>query len=150
MEFEMLEGISELFESAEAEAAELVLGEAAAVERLAAVADMAAGPVVDESEGALARIQNFIDNNSYARTLWSFATWSAKSAGEASLEWSITYGLNKAIAQRARESGHRTALSEYLDGVEASFIKNALPWTAEVKKRIAKDALGFPWLDGQA
>jgi hypothetical protein len=150
MEFEMLAGISELFESAEAEAAELSLGEAAAVEHAAAVAEMAAGPLIDESEGALTRIQNFIDNNPYGQTLWRFAKWSAKTTGEASLKWSITYGLNKAIAQKAHETGHRTSLSEYLDGLETSFIENALPWSAEAKSMVAKDALSFPWLDAQA
>ena len=145
MEFEMLEGVPEMFEMAEAEAAAaLEMGEAAAVEENAAVAEMAEAPALAEGEGALNSVRNFINNNPYASRLWTFAQWAGKTGAGAAAAFGIMMGLNKAVAKDAHESGKRTALSEYLNGVEANFGKIGLIWTQAAKQTSAPAPLAFP------
>jgi hypothetical protein len=146
-EFEVLDGVAEMFEGAEAEAAALELGEAAEVEENVAVADMAEAPAVAEGEGALARVRNFIETNPYGKRLWTFAKWAVKSGAGASAVFGIMYGLNKAVAKDAHEGGKRTALSQYLSGLQANWVKQGLAWTQDIKQAAAVDALAFPWID---
>lgn len=152
-EFEMLDGVAEMFEGAEAEAAGLELGEAAEVEANAEVEAVAEAPAIEAAEGpsTLDKIRDFIKNNPTGQKLWSFATWAAKTGASASAVFAIMYGLNQAVAKDAHQSGKRTALSQYLTGVQSNWEnKLKLPWTDELKQKAATDALAFPWIDATA
>lgn len=144
-EFEIFDGIADLFaEGAEAGGAMEDIG--AAVEDNAAVEEVAAAPEIagPESQGP---IRDFITNNPYGQKMWAFAKWAGTTAAGAAAAFAIMYGLNKAAAKNAHESGNRTALSDYLVQVAANFQKNNLPWTDELRQEAAKDALAFPWID---
>jgi hypothetical protein len=145
MEFEMLDGVAEMFDAAEAEAAALELGEAAAVEENAAVAGMAEGPAVEE--GMAQRVNNFIESNPYANKMWQFSKWAVKAGATASAIFGVTYGLNKAIAKDAHDTGSRTGLSTYLAGLQKNFQKLGLTFGDDQKQKAAEDALAFPWID---
>ena len=144
-EFEIYDGIADLFaEGAEAGAAMEDVG--AVVEDNAAVEQVAAAPDVAGPE-SLGPVRDFIANNPYGQKMWSFAKWAFTTAAGAAAAFAIMYGLNKAAAKNAHESGNRTALSDYLTQVEANFVKNNLPWTDALKQAAAEDALAFPWID---
>lgn len=149
MEFELLDGIPEMFAEAEAGAAEMELGEAAEVEDNAAVAEVADAPAIAEGDpGAGQQIRDFINNNPYGRALWSFATWAGSTTATAGAVFGIMYGLNRATAKKAQQTGNRTALSVYLQGVEANWAKlNLGPFTQDQRQKAAEDALAFPWID---
>jgi hypothetical protein len=142
-EFEMLEGVPEMFEMAEAEAAELQAG--AAVENDAAVREMAAVP--DIAAGEQAAVQQSIATNPYVQKLWDFAKWAGKTTAGASAAFGIMYGLNKAAAEKAQSSGQRTGLSSYLEKAKETFTKKGLTWTQEQEQKAAEDALSYPWID---
>lgn len=145
-EFEILEGVAEMFEAAEVEGAGIA-AEAAEVEENVAVQEMAEVPAITE-QSSQSVIRNFINNNPYGQRLWTFSKWAAKETVSASVIFGVTYGLNRAIAKSSHESGKRTALSDYLKSVEKNFTENLhLSWTQETKQRAAEDALSFPWID---
>jgi hypothetical protein len=154
-EFEMLDGVAEMFEGAEAEAEGLALSEASEVEASAEVEEVANAPAIEEgaaeAPGTLDKIRNFIKNNPTGQKLWSFATWAAKTGASASAVFAIMYGLNQAVAKDAHQSGKRTALSQYLAGVQSNWEnKLKLPWSDDLRQKAAVDALSFPWIDATA
>ncbi len=144
-EFEVLEGVAELFGDAVA-AGDEVAAEAAAVEDNAAVEGMANSPAIDsvESQGA---VRDFIENNPYGSRLWQFSKWLGKTAAGAAAAFAIMYGLNKAAASEAHQTGQRVSLTDYLAKVQQNMIKNGLAWNDEIKQQAATNALAFPWVD---
>lgn len=149
-EFEIVEDVIEAAEDAEAAAGEMAMGEAAAVEEMPAVEEMAEMPEIEAEAGpgALDKFKNFINNNPYGQKLWSFCKLCATSTVTASVMFGVTYALNKAIAQKAKETGNRTALSEYLTAVQNNFTnKLHLNWTEDLRQKAAEAALVFPWID---
>lgn len=144
-EFEVLDGIAEMFAEGEAAAGGLV-DVGAAVEESAAVEEVANAPAIEDASSQ-SGIRNFINNNPYGKALWSFATWSVKNVAAASVAFGIMYGLNKAIATKAHETGSRTTLTDYLKQVKATFVSNGIPWSDETHTKAANDALAFPWID---
>ncbi|MDP3279768.1 MAG: hypothetical protein Q8M57_01700 [Nitrosomonas sp.] len=144
-EFEVLDGVAELFADGEAAGADMEnIG--AAVEDNAAVEEVANAPAIEDASSQ-SGIRNFIENNPYGKALWSFAKWSASTAAGASAAFGIIYGLNKAAAAKAHDSGNRTTLTSYLTQVQATYTKNGLPWNDDTKTKAATDALAFPWID---
>lgn len=129
--FQVIEGIEALEAGAALEAGEIEMGLARAVEveENAAVAEMAEAPAIAEGPGAVARVTDFLTTNTYGKAMWAFAKWAAKASALASAIFAVTYGLNKAIAKDAHETGKRTALSQYLIAVQNNWVSNLkLPW----------------------
>jgi len=149
-EFELLEGVAELFAEGEAAAAELEAMEAAEVENSVAIEEVASGPAIAEGSTVDA-IRNFINTNPYGQALWKFTKWALATTAGASAAFGIMYGLNKAIAQSAHDTGKRKPLSEYLRVVGDNWVnKLHLTWTADIRQHAAEDALAFPWIDATA
>lgn len=146
MEFELGEEVLAAAADAEEAAADVAMGQAAEVEDNAAVQAVAEGPAV-EAGSRLADIQAFINDNPYGKALWSFAKFAATTTAGASAVWAIMYGLNKAIAKNAHDTGNRTGLTDYLASVAATYAKNGLKFTDDLKQKAAEDALAFPWID---
>jgi hypothetical protein len=144
-DFEILDGVPELFQQAEAEAAELQALNAE-VEDNEGVRSVASGPDIQDSS-SLSKVQDFIENNKYGQMLWKFSKWAAGTAAGACAAFGIIYGLNKAAAKNAQASGERVALSDYLNSVENNFNKIGIPWTDDLRNTTATDALAFPWID---
>lgn len=96
-------------------------------------------------------INNFIKNNKFANTMWNFSkkfgVWAVKESASAVAAFGIMYGLNKALAQDAHNSGNRKPLSQYLAQVEKTFTDHSLTWGPAQKQQAAEDALSFPWID---
>lgn len=161
MEFELADDVVEVFEGAQAEGEGLALSEGAEVEQSGAVQDFANGPAIEPapadepapaegqagSSSTVANIRTFIQNNPYANKMWQFAQFAGKNVAAAGIMFGIMYGLNKLIAQKAQTTGNRTALSQYLTGVQQNFQTNGLPWNDQIKAQAAQDALAFPWID---
>lgn len=144
-DFEILDGVANLFEQAEAEAAEFQALNAE-VEDDVGVRSVASGPDIQDAS-SLSKVQDFIENNKYGQVLWKFSKWAAGTAAGGCAAFGIIYGLNKAAAKNAQESGQRVALSDYLNGVESNFNKIGIPWTDDLRNTAATDALTFPWID---
>lgn len=173
-EIEIVEGMEAAAAGAGAEGmAGIAVSEGAMVEANAAVAEMAVAPdipaVVDAppavaepggapvdpvadpaAEGRVAKIKAFVAENPYANKMWKFSKFVGKNAAIGGLVFGVTYGLNKALAQKAHETGKRTALSEYLKGAQTNFEKIKLKWDDDLRQRAAELALGFPWIDATA
>jgi len=127
------------------------MSEAAEVADNAAVQEVAELPApaaeVAENPGMLSRVKSFLNDNPYGQRLVRFAKWAAPNAASAVVVTAIMYGMNQALAKKSHETGKRTALSEYLKGVEAKFTELGLTWNQEIKQKTAEDALAFPWID---
>lgn len=147
-EFELLEGVAEMFTEAEV-SADSILMEGALVEENEAVAEVANAPAIaaDAQLSTLQQIQAFISDNRYGQTMWKFAKSVAGAAVSASIAFAIMYGLNKAVAEKAHNSGNRMALSEYLVEVEANYKKIGITWNYDLLTQAATDALSYPWID---
>jgi hypothetical protein len=140
-ELEIEDGVVEAFEGA-AEDGASVENEAAEVEDNAGVNEVANAPDI-EGQSNLQAVRDFISNNPYGKVMWGFA----KMVGSASIAFGVMYGLNKALAKNAADSGKRTALSVYIAGVQANLEKMGQTWTDDLKTTAVTDALAFPWID---
>lgn len=123
--------------------------EAAAVEDDAAVQQAAAAPDIAAlpGEDAAAAVDRVAATSTWATSCKEFAVWSVKAGAGALVAFGIMYGLNKAMASKSASTGTQTALSDYLTGLEANFLKLGLEWDAARKQKAADDALAFPWID---
>lgn len=144
-EFEAVEEVVEAAAGAEAAVEEIVVSEAAQVEASAEVAEMAEAPAIEK--GTADKIKDFVASNVNGKTMWDFAKWAGKTGAVASVIFGVTYGLNKAIAGSAHETGKRTGLSQYLIAAQNNFLNQKLQWTEEVRQMAAEHALAFPWID---
>ncbi len=146
-EFEIVDGVADLFGEGAAAAGDMALGEGAAVENNAAVEAVAEAPAITDKT-SLDAVRDFINDNPVGQKLWKFASWAGKTVAGASAAFGIMYGLNKAIAENAHQNGNRTALSDYLQQVADSFTnKLKIPFTDELRTEAATEALAFPWID---
>ena len=127
------------------------MAEASEVADNAAVQEVAelppAAAEAAENPGMVSRVRSFLNDNPYGQRLVRFAKWAAPTAASAIVVTGIMYGMNQALAQKSHESGKRTALTEYLKGVETKFTALGLAWNLDIKQKAAEDALAFPWID---
>ena len=168
-EFEVFEGLAELFAEdgalAGAEVGEGVAveeAEVAAVNDAAAEAEALPNIVGNDAEA----INAAIENNPLAKSNWEIATTFVKNATVSgakfifvnavigSIMYAVTLGLNKLAAKQASDSGgsSRMSLSDYIDKGMKAGIKNGLisglndPGALDYKKGLAKAAMLVPAL----
>lgn len=144
---EILEGgVFEGFEAA-ALADQEAMEAGAAVEDNAGVQEMAEQPDAAAGTGWFDSVKSFINDNEYGQTIWKVAKFVGASAAGASIAFGIMYGLNKAAAKNAADTGNRQPLSQYLASCQTAFEKNGITWTQESKQEAADAALKYPWID---
>ncbi len=146
-EIEVVDGVVDAFEAGEAGGINAAEQIGAEVENDAAVREVAELPDIANSPEAQASLRETIAKNPFAQKLWAFAKFVAGGTATAAIMFGVMYGLNKAIAKSAQETGKRTSLTSYLAQVQANWKAQNLPWTDDVKVQAATLALGFPWID---
>eukprot|EP00731_Ephydatia_muelleri_P004168 Em0002g344a len=149
MAIAIAEEIGAVLEGFEAvEAADIaVLGEGAEVEAMPQVEEMVAAPAIENTPSIIGRIQDFLTNNTYGQMIAQFGKFVGTTAASGAIMVGVMYGLNKLLAEKAKETGKRTPLSDYLKQAEKNYQSQNLTWNDEIRQYAAKAALSFPWID---
>jgi hypothetical protein len=155
MEFD-IEDIMAGIDDGVAGAAEVAAGEALQVEALPVVEEMAAGDgpldnalANNDAPDAGAAIRRLAESGTspFWKAVKEASWFVTKGVVGAGIAFGIMYGLNKAIATKAKTDNVRGSLTDYLKETEKNWVSNGLPWTAELKTEAATAALTFPWID---